>query len=267
MWSESVNEENLDIRLWPRLAAIAERFWSPQEVRDTADMHRRLAITEQRLHDQGLNQRRALQTYLASLTGGTLSAEMENLAAIATPVAFNNLMSWRGMASMMLPNWLARHIDPPDLNTFSNMIPVDSPAARQFDALVDEFLANPQQSKAGEIRRSLIQWSILNNALAETFSAYPQIDNLKPLAETVTQVANAGLLALAAMENDESVAPADIGKGLELLQSLALFNMENFEKDLRKRAFSWKPLILKQTDIAVVPAVEKLVRAALDEVL
>ena len=34
MWSEFVTPENVDSRIWPRTAAIAERLWSPQDVRD-----------------------------------------------------------------------------------------------------------------------------------------------------------------------------------------------------------------------------------------
>lgn len=42
LWAELVDEGTLDIRLWSRMPALAERFWSPAEVRDVADMRRRL---------------------------------------------------------------------------------------------------------------------------------------------------------------------------------------------------------------------------------
>lgn len=44
LWSELVTKENIDLRTWPRLFAIAERLWSSQVINDTDDMYRRLAI-------------------------------------------------------------------------------------------------------------------------------------------------------------------------------------------------------------------------------
>src|SRR5436309_9408595 len=39
MWAEYVSPENIDSRIWPRTAAIAERLWSPQNVRDVNSMY------------------------------------------------------------------------------------------------------------------------------------------------------------------------------------------------------------------------------------
>ncbi len=42
LWSELVTEPLLDGRLWTRLPAVAERLWSPEQIRDVDDMYVRL---------------------------------------------------------------------------------------------------------------------------------------------------------------------------------------------------------------------------------
>ncbi len=49
MWSEYVNAQNMDSRVWPRSVAIAERLWSPQSVTDVASMYVRMNAESARL--------------------------------------------------------------------------------------------------------------------------------------------------------------------------------------------------------------------------
>src|SRR6476659_2037173 len=54
MWGEWVSPETIDSRIWPRTAAIAERFWSPRDVNDVNDMYRRLDVISLQLEELGL---------------------------------------------------------------------------------------------------------------------------------------------------------------------------------------------------------------------
>ncbi|MGH7582388.1 MAG: beta-N-acetylhexosaminidase [Gemmatimonadales bacterium] len=87
MWGEYITPQTVDSRIWPRLAAIAERFWSPASVNDVDDMYRRLAVTSRRLEELGL--RHGDHTMrMARLVAGDSAALFESLLDFARPLDF-----------------------------------------------------------------------------------------------------------------------------------------------------------------------------------
>lgn len=87
MWSEYVVSETRASRIWPRLAAVAERFWSPGSVVDIADMYRRLDVTSRRLSEFGLRHEEHVARAARRL-GGDSTAVFETLLDYIRPQDF-----------------------------------------------------------------------------------------------------------------------------------------------------------------------------------
>ena len=54
MWGETVDTSDLQQTVWPRLAAVAERLWSPRALNDTADARDRIRAFRCLLNRRGV---------------------------------------------------------------------------------------------------------------------------------------------------------------------------------------------------------------------
>ncbi|MFI5208747.1 MAG: family 20 glycosylhydrolase, partial [Gemmatimonadales bacterium] len=87
MWAEHVGPETVDSRIWPRLAAVAERLWSPREVVDLGDMYRRLRVTSVRLEELGLLHELHTERMLRRIAGDDTDV-LATLLEFVQPVTF-----------------------------------------------------------------------------------------------------------------------------------------------------------------------------------
>jgi len=74
MWTEQVDENQLDNRLWPRSAALAERLWTdPSDDHDMdivpPDVFRRISLFRNRLVELGIRAEALFPKYCAQNPG------------------------------------------------------------------------------------------------------------------------------------------------------------------------------------------------------
>src|SRR5690606_13035770 len=70
LWAEMVNEDVIDLRLWPRAFVVAERLWSAADLRDEENMYERMeAIADWSVHALGLRHQQQQRAQLEQLTG------------------------------------------------------------------------------------------------------------------------------------------------------------------------------------------------------
>jgi len=196
MWEELATDENLDSRLWPRLAAVAERFWSPADVTSISSMYARLEVTNRWLEWLGLTQRSGLELMRQRLAGAMPHQPLDTVASILEPV-----------------KGYSRHADryttSTPLNRLADAIAPESDAAREFRDAVDAYLASPKgQRNSAALQQSLAKWAQAAESARPIFQNECLLTQDMPVLDAVTTLSKAGEEALSYLESGNP-PPAD----------------------------------------------------------
>jgi len=190
MWSEYVNWENVDSRIWPRTAAIAERYWSPQNTTDVASMYSRMEAESTRLEWLGLTHRTYQRQMVRRMAG---AAAPEETAALSTLTeALEPVKDYEREGDKIPPS------NQTPLNRVVDAVHPESEVSRRFSVAVDQFLASSckDAGEAAELRGQLAAWARNDARLQPLAQRSSLVQNVSPASEALSQAAELALGAL-----------------------------------------------------------------------
>ncbi len=239
-WGEFLSPENIDSRIWPRTAAIAERFWSPRDVTNVADMYRRLDAVSVWLEQDGTLQLSSTDKMLRQVSGTADLGPLGTLGKIASPegVGVREQLTRQSNPSTQLT---------PLVHLTDAVVP-DPPYRRQFAALVDQLLGDAPKftASSGELTRTFQQWRDMRPGFEVMAAAAPVLQDGSSRVLQLQKLGSSGLEALNFLQSG-TTPPSDWSASqLELIKQA-----ETPDSSLLKLPWmgSYRALILAATQV------------------
>jgi len=194
-WAEMITAETVDSRIWPRMAAIAERLWSPKEVTDVDSMYARMEAVSRLLEYTGVRHRANSEEMVGRLAGSGPIEPLRMLVDAAEALGLDDRHAGRN-------NTLS------PLNRFVDAIPPESESVRALEVAARRVAADRSDgADAAYLRARFAGWSANDAVFQPAAEGNGFLLELKPFSKDLANLGRAGIRLLDGLAGSVVDAP------------------------------------------------------------
>lgn len=194
MWTEHVTYETFDSRVWPRTAAIAERLWSPAEIRNVDDMYNRLDQVSIQLEWVGAAHLKNADMMMRRLTGHDRIGPLKELIGYLEPL--------KGYKRNEADNFTK-------YSPYTQLVDIavaDPKALRQFNKLVDAVITSNSMQYKRQLQSLLRGWKKNHLELKEIAKDNPLLSAALVHSANMNKLADQALALLVPIMNNQKLS-------------------------------------------------------------
>lgn len=212
MWSELVTPLDIDSRIWPRTAAIAERLWSNENINDLSSLHKRLKTVSFRLEELGIMHLKSKDAILRNICNNQDTRALEDFTNVCEPLKVYKRNGGGKKYFMFSP-----------LTLFADACTADAFDAYDFNIAVNNYLENKNRENQTLVTNFLRKWIVMDAELIKLSVNAPLIQPILPLSKNLKDISEQ---LLSVLENKKTVDPILLNGLLEQFNSRSPADVE-----------------------------------------